>query len=206
MAGLNRYTQTQLASSLVGVPSADRSGQIIAGSIQKAASDFGNTIVQNAFKKQAAEDSLSINAANESRDLAKLEMEQFMLTNPNPSTWEAGRQSVLRKQQFTFSQQKFSFQTNKNESVKQKAFESESELLVSIAATEQTIQNDITVSGKNIIGIFSNPLATEKQKQDQQKLFQDALERKHPKNVADVMMQDTLAEAEEEKTENINDI
>ena len=81
MAKLTAYTQAQLASSVVGVPGVDKSSEIIAGALQGAANQFAGVQLNAAQKQRAAEDSLAVNAINESRDIAGLDMQQFMQNN-----------------------------------------------------------------------------------------------------------------------------
>ncbi len=164
----------------------------------KALEQIGGVLEELGKRRQDAENSLSINAAGESRDLAKLQMKQFMLNNPDPSTWSEGMIKILGDQRKIFSEQRFSVEAKANEDIEQEAFENELGATVQIAATIQTIQNDITVSGKNLIDKIANDDGTPSAAADidkQIKLYQEALERKDTKEVAALKMEETLREA-----------
>ena len=159
---------------------------------------IGGVLTELGKRKLAADDSLAVNAVGESRDLAKLQMRQFMLDNPEPDTWAEGAQKIIAKQGMIFSQQKFSAETLANEQIEQEAFEGELLAGIQIAATSQTIENDITVSGKNLIDKIANDDGSSIAAEDidkQMKLYQAALERKDPKEIADIKMEETLREA-----------
>ena len=206
MARLQAYTAGQLRSSVTGVAGVDRSGIIVSGAVKEAANRGVNTVINAIQKREAAQDSLAVNSLNESRDLAKLEMQQFMVDNPDPDSWTGGWDSIVEKQQNVFMSQDFTAQTSRQEGVNQKAFIVEGKAIVNIAATQQLIENSIESSGKNLIKVFSNPLSSETDKANQKQLYQDALERKFPKEVSDVRMQETLLAADEQAIENMNKV
>lgn len=206
MGRLTSYTQAQLTSSVVGVPGVDRSSEIIAGALQGAANQFAGVQLNAAQKQRAAEDSLAVNAINESRDIASLDMQQFMQTNPDPSTWVEGWDNIISGQQAIFSQQQVTQSVARNEKVNQKAFEVKGRKVVQLAASEQTVQNNIDVSGKNLIKTMSNPFSSEDDRVRQQKLYNDALGLKFTKEVADVHMEEILLAAEEQAKETANSV
>ena len=163
---------------------------------------IGGVLSELGKRKQAADDSLAINAAGESRDLAKLQMKQFMLDNPDPDTWAEGLHKILTKQGAVYSQQKLSAKAKADEDIEQQAFTDELSAGMQIAATTQTIENDITVSGKNLIDKIANDDGTSVAAADidkQMKLYQAALERKDTKEVAEIKMIETLREAEKQR-------
>ena len=206
MAKLQAYTQRQLRSSIVGVPGVDQSGQMVAAGLANLANTVASGVLSFNANKIKAEDSLSVNKANESRDLARLETQQFMQNNPDPSTWAEGKTNIVQRQQLLFSNQTFSMATAREQSIEQKAFENELGLSVDIAASARTIDNDVTASGKNYIGVLGNPLAQPSRVAQQKKLYQDALERKHEKSVADSRMAETEIQGQEQRIENLNEI
>ncbi len=199
MARLQSYTQQQLASSVVGVPGVDRSGEILAGALQKVAGDFANFQIQNLQRRTKAEDSLAINAISESRDIAKLEMQQFMVDNPDPSTWENGWDIVIQKQQKEFIGKTLTRNAAANARINQKAFELGGRKIVQILATEQTINIDIDTSGENLIKTVSDPLATEPIIAAAKTKYSDALLRKMTKEEANIRVEETFREATIEK-------
>lgn len=165
---------------------------------------IGGVLEELGRRKLAAEDSLAINAAGESRDLAKLQMQQFMLDNPDPAKWSEGLQKIISDQRRVFAGQKFSAHARANEDIEQQAFEDEFIARVEIASTTQTIENDIFVSGKNLISVIANDDGSTTAAADidkQIKLYQAALERKYPKEVADIQMEETLLQAEKQKSQ-----
>ena len=171
----------------------------------QAIGQIGGVLQELGKRKQAADNSLAINAAGESRDLAKLQMQDFMLNNPDPSTWDAGLQGILSKQGTVFSQQKLSPEAKANEDIEQKAFIDELTARIQIATTTQTIQNDITVSGKNLVDKIANDDGTSTAAADIQKqmeLYQAALERKDTKEIAQIKMEETLKEGTKSFWEN----
>jgi hypothetical protein len=155
-----------------------------------------------------AKNSLAVNAAVESRNLARLKIQQFIQNNPDPDTWAEGLRKILQEQGRIFSQQRFNEQTRDEQRIEQAAFMDKLNMEVSIAAANQNIDNDIAVSGKNLIDLMSNDDGTPEMAADileQQRVYQEALERKHPKDVAAIHMDETLKEAEEQAVENIKE-
>ncbi|KKK60485.1 hypothetical protein LCGC14_3023900, partial [marine sediment metagenome] len=122
----------------------------------EAFKEIGGVLSELSKRKRDADDSLAINAAGESRELAKLQMKQFMLNNPEPATWSEGMNKILADQGKVYNQQKFSTQARADEDIEQQAFINELGANVEIATTTQTIENDITVSGKNLIDKIAN--------------------------------------------------
>ena len=206
MTRLQAYTQKQLASSVVGVPGVDRSGEILAGTLQKVSGDFVNFQVQNLQRRTAAEDSLAINAIGESRDTANIEMQQFMQTNPDPATWENGWNTIIQKQQKGFIGKTLTRDVAANERVNQKAFELEGRMKVQIAATEQTVTNSIDVNGEGLVKILGDPFSTDIQKEKQTKAYKDALLQRHTNEIANVMLDEVQLAGKEQEIENANKI
>lgn len=206
MTRLQSYTQQQLASSVVGVPNVDRSGQILAAGLQKVAGDFANFQIQNLQRRTAAEDTLAINAIKKSRDIAKLEMEQFIIDNPNPATWENGWDTVIQKQQKEFIGKTLTRDAAANERVNQKAFELGGKQIIQTAATEKTIDNAIKVTDDNLFDIRSNPFSTEEQIIKATAESKKELLTRHTEDIANIILEENLSEAGEEEIENINKI
>ncbi len=157
--------------------------------------EIGGVLSELGKRKQAANDSLAINAAGESRELAKLQMQQFMLDNPDPDKWDEGMRKIVADQITTYSSQKLSPDAKANEDIEQQAFQDELDARVQIASTTQAIENDITVSGKNLISIMGSDDGLSMAAADidkQMELYQAALERKDTKEVADIKMMETL--------------
>ena len=162
----------------------------------------GGVLEELGKRKLVADDSLAINAAGESRDLAKLQMRQFMLNNPDPDKWPEGMTKILQDQGKIYNEQRFSAKVKANEDIEQEAFINELEAETWLAITTQTIQNDITVSGKNLIDKIANDDGSSTAAADIQKqveLYQAALERKDTKEIADIKMEETLGEAEKQR-------
>ena len=206
MSRLQAYTQKQLASSVVGVPGVDRSNEILAGALQKVAGDFTNFQIQNLQRRTAAEDSLAINAIGESRDLANLEMQQFMQTNPDPATWENGWDTIVQKQQKGFIGKTLTRDAAANERINQKAFELEGKMKIQIAATEQSVTNSIDATGESLVKVLGDPFSTDTQKEKQTKAYKDALLQRHTEEIADVMLDEVQLAGQEQEIENANKI
>ncbi len=159
---------------------------------------IGGVVEELARRKMAADDSLAINAAEESRDIARLKMQQYMYDNPDPSTWDEGLRKIIEEQQRHYSRQKFSPRAKAMEDIDQQAFIDELFTSVQIASTVRTVDNDITTSGKNLINKITHDDGTPTSAADidkQMKLYQAALERKYEKKVAAIQMEETLKEA-----------
>lgn len=206
MARLQTYTQQQLASSVVGVPGVDRSGEILAGALQKVAGDFANFQIQNLQRRTAAEDSLAINAIGKSRDVAKDDMQLFMVKNRDPATWENGWNTIIQRQQKEFIGKTLTRDAAANERVNQKAFELGGRQIVQIAATEQTIKNDIEATGETMYGVLSDPLSTDLQRRQATDNHRSALLGGNEENVADVHLEELTREAEKDRNTNANTI
>ena len=201
MARIERFTSTEQVpverAQLID-PSAFRFGTAIPETLGK----IGGVLTELGRRKLAADDSLAINAAGESRDLAKLQMQQFMLDNPDPDTWAEGTAKILSDQRKIYTQQKFSAEVKPNEDIEQRAFTDEFLAGVQIANVIQTVENDITVSGKNLIDKIANDDGTPAAAADIEKqigLYQTALERKDTKEVAAIKMEETLSQADKQR-------
>ena len=208
MVRLNSFTAGQLRSSVVGVPGADRSSQIIADALGSSVNTIANQEANRVQRQSAAEDSLAVNSVNESRDLAKLEMQQFMQESPDPATWEAGWDGIVQQQRNVFSAQNVTTNVAQNEKINQAAFEAEGKLNIQRVSTEQTVSNDIEVSGKNLIKIVSNPQSKEADIKKQKGMYTASLLRKTgmTPDVAQVQMDATMLAAEEQAVETANQI
>lgn len=163
---------------------------------------IGGVLEELGKRKQKSQDSLSINATGESRDLAKLQVKQFMLDNPDPDKWAEGINKILGDQRKIYSEQRFSAEAKANEDIEQEAFENELQASMQILTATQTIENDITVSGKNLIDKIANDDGSTTAAADidkQIKLYQAALERKDTKEVAAIKMEETLGQAEKQR-------
>lgn len=158
----------------------------------------GNVLFELGKRELAAKNSLAINAATESRNLAKLEMQAFIQNNPDPDTWDEGLRKIIEKQGGIYTQQRFNSVTQKEQEIEQEAFKDALGMKVGIAAVNQNIENNITISGKNLIDAISSDDGTPEAAADileQQKDYQEALERKYDKEVAAIHMDETLKEA-----------
>ena len=104
MAKIERVSSTQpiTVERAQAVPFIDPSGFQFSTAGAKAIGQIGGVLAELGKRKQAADDSLSINAAGESRDLAKLQMQQFMLENPDPDAWAEGLGKILNQQRKIF--------------------------------------------------------------------------------------------------------
>lgn len=168
----------------------------------------GGVLFELGARELEARNSLAVNAAVESRSLAKLKMEEFIKNNPDPDTWAKGAQDIINEQAEIYSKQKFNSKTREEQEIEQQAFKDKLNMEVGIAAAAQNIENDIAISGKNLIDIMSNDDGTPEAAADileQQKLYQEALERKYEPKVAAIHMDETLKEAEKLQAEKIKE-
>ena len=160
--------------------------------------ESGEVLFELGRRELVAKNSLAVNAAVESRSLAKLKMQEFIKNNPDPDTWDEGVRKILEEQGGIYAQQRFNAETQKEQEIEQRAFKDKLNMEVGIAAVAQNIENDIAISGKNLIDVISNDDGTPDAAADileQQKLYQEALERKYEKDVAAIHMEETLKEA-----------
>jgi len=158
----------------------------------------GGVLAELGRRKLEAKNSLAVNAAVESRRLAKLRMQEFIKNNPDPDTWRNGLLGIIQEQGAAYSQQRFNAETQKEQEIEQQAFKDQLGLEVEIAAVNQNIENDIAISGKNVIDAISTDDGTPDAADEidkQIKLLQDALERKYEPKVAAIHLEETLKEA-----------
>ena len=168
--------------------------------------ESGEVLFELGRREFVAKNSLAVNAAVESRSLAKLKMQEFIKNNPDPDTWDEGVRKILEEQGGIYAQQRFNSETQKEQEIEQRAFKDKLNMEVGIAAVAQNIENDIAISGKNLIDVVSNDDGTPDAAADileQQKLYQEALERKYEKDIAAIHMEETLKEAQEQQVENV---
>ena len=209
MARVERYTSTEpITVKQAGMidPSDFRFSNISAQMLRMG----GEVLYELGRRELEAKNSLAINQAVESRNLAKLNMREFMANNPDPDTWAKGAEKILAEQGKIYSQQRFNAKTRAEQEIEQQAFKDKLNTEVGIAAVTQNIENDIAISGKNLIDVISTDDGTPEMAADildQQKTYQEALERKYPKKVAAIFMDKTLLEAEKQSIENaINEV
>jgi len=165
----------------------------------------GEVLFELGRRELEARNSLAVNEAIESRNLAKLKMRDFMKNNPDPDTWSEAARDIVGEQQAAFSKLRFNDKTQDKQEVDQDAFIDTLNMEVDIAAVTQNIENDITISGKNLIDTISNDDGTPeaaKDTQDAIERLQDALERKYEPEVAAIHLEETLKEAKEQQIEN----
>lgn len=165
--------------------------------ILKAGGDMAKVFAELAIRKRAADDSLAVNAAGESRTLAELEMQQYMIDHPDPNEWSKGLAEILAKQGNTYSSQKMSAKAREEDDVRQNAFVNRLKVRTKIAETSQSIENNITLSGKNLIDLLSNDDGTPEDAADIKEQiddYQEALERKTTPELAAIRMDETLKE------------
>ena len=166
----------------------------------------GNVLFELGRRELAAKNSLAVSASVESRSLANLEMQEFIKNNPDPDTWDEGLRKILEKQGTIYTQQRFNSKTQKEQEIEQEAFKDSLRMKVGISAVNQNIENDIAISGKNVIDAISTDDGTPDAADNidkQIKLYQKALERKYSKKVANIHMEETLKEAQELQVDNI---
>ena len=164
--------------------------------------EIGSVLSELGERKRAADDSLAVNAAGESRDFAKKKIRQAMLDNPDPAAWAELREKIIAEQRNIFTKQKFSSRVGNNEKIEQTAFENGLRADVEIAITTQTIENDIAVTGKNLIDKIAHDDGSTEAAADIAKqlgMAQSALERKHAKDVAKIHLEETILSAQKEQ-------
>ena len=207
MATVRRYSsQEQVPVQQANLINAgDFPADTLGADILKTGSDIANVFAELAIRRQEAEDSESINAISEARDLANFEMQQFMLDNPDPDTWKEGRAKILAKQASVYASRKLSARARKNEEIDQKAFRDEFEIRGEIIETTQKIENAITLSGKVLIAKMSADDGTDTNAaadiDKHLKIYREALELKYPKEIVDVMIEETLREGVKARAE-----
>ena len=201
MARIERFTSTEP----LAVPQAqlvDPSAFRFSTASAEALAQIGGVLTELVKRELDAQDSLAINAAGESRDLAKLQMKQFMLNNPDPATWDEGLSKILSDQGKIYVSQKLSAKAKADEDIEQQAFADELLAETQIASVLRTVENDIFVSGKNLVDKIANDDGTPEAAANIAKqidLYQAALERDDTKEVADIKMEETLGQAEKQR-------
>jgi len=167
---------------------------------------IGGVLSQLGKRELEAKNSLAINAAVESRQLAKLKMQEFIKNNPDPDTWQDGLLGIIQEHGKIYSQQRFNAKTQKEQKVEEEAFRDQLTMNVRIATVTQNVENDIAISSKNLIDAVSTDDGTSEAAQDIQEqieLCQAALERKYEPKVVAIHMEEILKEAEKQRIDNI---
>lgn len=205
MARIER-TSSEQAFDVEQAQLIDPSGFRFSTAGAEAMQQIGGTLFELGRRDLAAKNSLAVNAASESRRLAKLKMEEFIKNNPDPDTWSEGARKFIEEQVKTYSQQRFNKETGAQQEIEQDAFKDQLTMEVGIAAVAQNIENDIAINGKNLIDVISTDDGTPDAADEidkQIKLYQEALERKYEPKVAALQMEETLKEAQKLQVENV---
>ncbi len=122
----------------------------------KVGANLANVFAELAIRKRDAQDSLAATKASRSRTLAELEMQQFMVDNPDPDTWEEGLAKISAKHSANYASLKMSKKTRAKQDIEQQAHNDEMAMRVRLAATNQDIKNDITEGKINLDGLIAN--------------------------------------------------
>lgn len=122
----------------------------------KVGADVANVFAELAIRKRDAQDSLAATKASRSRTLAELEIQQFMVDNPDPDTWEEGLVKISAKYSANYASLKMSKKTRAKQDIEQQAHNDEMAMRVRLAATNQDIKNDITEGKINLDGLIAN--------------------------------------------------
>lgn len=205
MARIERVSTTQpvaIEQAQLVDPGAFRFGDFSAQELKV----IGGTLEELVNRHRAAQDSLSKSTAIKSRDLAKSQMKQFMVDNPDPDTWSDGMGKILADQQKIYLKQKFSAEAKANEDIEQEAFAKKFTIDTGIVTTIKSIDNAIKASGANVIDKISNDNGTPEAAQDVAiaiDQYQADLNRKLPKELAALQMEETLKEAQKLQIDNV---
>lgn len=122
----------------------------------KVGADVANVFAELAIRKRDAQDSLAATKAIRSRTLAELEMQQFMVDNPDPDKWEEGLAKISAKYSANYASLKMSDKTRAKQDIEQQAHNDEMAMRVRLATTNQNIKNDITEAKINLDGLIAN--------------------------------------------------
>ncbi len=122
----------------------------------KVAADIAKVMAELAKRRRDAQDSLAATKASHSRTLAELEMQQFMVDNPDPDKWEEGLAKISAKYSANYASLKMSDKTKEEQDIEQQAHNNEMAMRVRLAATNQDIKNDITEAKINLDGLIAN--------------------------------------------------
>ncbi len=122
----------------------------------KVGADVAGVFAELANRRRDAQDSLAATKAGHSRTLAELEMQQFMVDNPDPDKWEEGLTKISTKYSANYASLKMSDKTKKEQDIEQQAHNNEMAMRVRLAATNQDIKNDITEAKINLDGLIAN--------------------------------------------------
>ncbi|KKK78666.1 hypothetical protein LCGC14_2841290, partial [marine sediment metagenome] len=147
---------------------------------------IGGVLTELEERKRDADDSLSINAAGEARDLAKLKLDNIIKNEPDTNKWKELWAKVKVDLIKERAELKFSPQKKLNDDIELQAFINEQDERLFIANTAQTVANAIFVSGKNLIDKIANDDGSATAAADidaQIKLHQADLERKDTKKL-----------------------
>ncbi|KKN51516.1 hypothetical protein LCGC14_0622080 [marine sediment metagenome] len=122
----------------------------------KVGANLANVFAELAIRRRNAQDSLAATKASHSRTLAELEMQQFMVDNPDPDKWEEGLAKISAKYSANYALLKMSEKTRTKQDIEQQAHNDEMAMRVRLAATNQDIKNDITEAKINLDGLIAN--------------------------------------------------
>ena len=170
--------------------------------IGRGISGLGITLGELARRKQVAEDSLAVNTAKESRELANAEMRQFMVDSPNPATWIKGRNEINARHIQRFDELEMSDRARALQDVEEKGFLEKTAISAEIDATVQTINDSIVVSEKNLLSIIANDDGSAESEvaiDNQKAVYRQSLEGKYADDVANVILENTIATGLEER-------
>ena len=122
----------------------------------KVGANLANVFAELAKRRREAQDSLAATKASHSRTLAELEMQQFMVDNPDPDKWEEGLSKISAKYSANYALLKMSNKTRAKQDIEQQAHNDEMAMRVRLASTNQDIKNDITEAKINLDGLIAN--------------------------------------------------
>ncbi len=172
----------------------------------KVGADVVGVFAELAKRRRDAQDSLAATKAGHSRTLAELEIQQFMVDNPDPDKWEEGLAKISAKYSANYASLKMSNKTKEEQDIEQRAHNDEMAMRVRLAATNQDIKNDIVESGTNLIDLYSNDDGSpgDADKIDKAiKAYETALLRETTPEIAAIRMEETLEEGQKLQIENV---
>lgn len=167
--------------------------------------DIANVLGELFNRDREAKNSQAVSAASEARRITELEMLAIFENNPNPDTWGEETRAILARNAGNFSQLRFGdAETQALQRIKQDGFQQRSIMRTGISSASQNIDNAIAVSGTNLIA-FEDDGSPEvaQEKLDMIDQHQQDLERKYPKDVAAIHLEQTLQEAEKMQARNV---
>ncbi len=163
-----------------------------------AAANFANTMTELALRQRDAQDSLAATQASKGRIQMELEMQQAMLDEPDTDKWEEIRSKLSAKYGAAYTSLKMSDKAREKQDIEQQAANESLRSRVQLSATTRNVNDAIFVGGAHFNDVYVHDDGSKGDAleiEQAMKGYQEALELKYSKDVADTHMDKTLERA-----------